>query len=107
MILPSKQEARINRDKDSGIAYALAHIIVIVGLYYAYTRRTLTPLVFIVIANTVSAFVVALALFMSSGNLKSFNRLATIAGFILTPFAAKQGINSARDEKGFGLELKI
>ena len=42
----TKSEGFKNRQKDIGWGYAIAHIVPFVGLYYAITRRTITPLLF-------------------------------------------------------------
>ena len=44
--MTTKLEGFQNRQKDVGWGYAIAHIVPFVGLYYAITRRTITPLLF-------------------------------------------------------------
>ena len=88
MVIPkpnliSKEESWEVRQKDKGWGYAVAHIIPFVWIYYAASRRTISP-----------------ALFVFSG--------AFIIGLVnpeekATPFLAKAGIVKA---KNYG-DLKI
>ena len=54
--MTTKLEGFQNRQKDVGWGYAIAHIVPFVGLYYAITRRTITPLLFAFLGNFVIGF---------------------------------------------------
>ena len=95
MIIPKKnlikkEEAWKIRQKDNGWGYALAHIIPFVWIYYAASRRTITPALFVFFG----AFIIGL--FTPEDK-------ATTFAFITTPFLAKAGIVKA---KNYG-DLKI
>ena len=49
--MTTKLEGFQNRQKDVGWGYAIAHIVPFVGLYYAITRRTITPFLFAFLGN--------------------------------------------------------
>ncbi|MDA9638918.1 hypothetical protein N9S87_00365 [Synechococcus sp. AH-779-G23] len=98
----TKEEARINRDKDNGWGYSFAHILPLVGLYYACSRRTLTPVIF----NFAGHFLIGAAIALTTGSdLESKNEKMNIKlmTLITTPLLVKAGIMTARSDKKFGL----
>ena len=99
----TKKQARVNRDKDNGWGYAWAHLLPIVGLYYACTRRTLTP-VFINFAGQLTiAIVIGVTASTSDIEAGLDEGASTVLGLAATPALTQWGINLARSEKGFGL----
>ena len=98
----TKEEARINRDKDNGWGYAIAHVIPFVGIYYACSRRTITPFAFNIIGNFALGIVLGLASpeFLE-GNKGDMN--LRLLSWLTTPLLVKAGINTARSDKKFGL----
>ena len=98
----TKQEARINRDKDTGWGYAIAHTLPIVSICYACSRRTITPLAYGLIGNFIIGIVVALAApsFIEG---EQGDKNLTLLGYLTTPLLVKAGINAARSEEKFGL----
>ena len=95
MVIPkpnliSKEESWSIRQKDKGWGYAVAHIVPFVWIYYAASRRTITPALFVFFG----AFIIGLF---------TPEEKATPFAFIATPFLAKAGIVKA---KNYG-DLKI
>ena len=95
MVIPkpnliSKEVSWEVRQKDKGWGYAVAHIIPFVWIYYAASRRTITPALFVFLG----AFIIGLF---------TPEEKATPFAFIATPFLAKAGIVKA---KNYG-DLKI
>ena len=100
MVIPkpnliSKEDSWEVRQKDKGWGYAVAHIIPFVWIYYAATRRTITPALFVFFG----AFIIGL--FAPEDK-------ATPFAFIATPFLAKAGIVKAKNYGDLKIkELKI
>ena len=95
MVIPKKnlikkEEAWKIRQKDNGWGFALAHIIPFVWIYYAASRRTITPALFVFIGSLII------------GCLAPEGKVTPLA-FIATPFLTKAGIIKA---KNFG-DIKI
>ena len=95
MVIPkpniiSKEESWVVRQIDKGWGYAVAHIIPFVWIYYAATRRTITPAIFVFLG----AFIIGLF---------TPEEKSTPFALIATPFLAKAGIVKA---KNYG-DLKI
>lgn len=82
-IKPGLVEAYKQRQKDNGWGYAVAHLIPLVGIYYAISRKTITPLAY----DFIPRFILIL-LFGDNG--------LTIS-ILFTPFVVKFGINNARE----------
>ena len=61
--MTSKIEGWSNRQKDISWGYAFAHLLPFVWLYYAITRRTITPFLY----QTCGAFVIGFTIGMVSG----------------------------------------
>ncbi len=92
-----KSTARVNRDKDTGWGYAWAHLVPIVPIYYAITRRTLTPILFIAAAGIIFS--------AAETNQKEETQVfLAIVNLFTTPVVAKLAIKHMRSDKSFGLE---
>ena len=91
-----KKTARVNRDKDTGWGYAWAHLVPIVPIYYAITRRTLTPILFIAAASFIFS--------AAQNNQKEETQIFLIlVDFLTTPVVAKLAINHMRKDKSYGI----
>ena len=82
------------RQQDIGWGYALAHLIPFVGIFYAFSRKTITPFLIAIGVNLSTGFLVGILMFQSSE--EETNIVATLLSFITTPVAAKVGITKAR-----------
>ena len=82
-IKPGLVKAYKLRQKDNGWGYAVAHLLPLVGIYYAISRKTITPLAY----DFIPTFILILLL--------GDNGL-TIS-FFFTPFVVKYGISNARE----------
>ena len=82
------------RQQDIGWGYAFAHLIPFVGIFYAFSRKTITPL-FIGIGVNLSVSFLVVMLMLASGEEEApfFYRLSQ---FVTTPLAVKVGITKAR-----------
>ena len=100
---PALAEAFQKRQKDTAWGYALAHDLPFVGLYYAFTRRTITPFLWSTAYSFAAAFavgIVAGVATIDSGkktNEPGLEALGVLAAVIASPFGAKHGINQARE----------
>ena len=94
----TKSEGFKNRQKDIGQGYAIAHIVPFVGLYYAITRRTITPLLFAFLGNFVIGFTygVFIAIINPNYDEDKLETSATLIGLVTAPILAKKGIEKAR-----------
>ena len=86
----TKKEGWELRQKDSSWGYAVAHVIPLVWIYYAASRRTITPFFYVFIGSFI------IGIFTPEEASQAF-------ALIATPFLAKIGISQA---KKFG-SLKI
>ena len=96
--MTTKLEGFQNRQKDVGWGYAIAHIVPFVGLYYAITRRTITPLLFAFLGNFAIGFAYGFIFGIINPNYdeKKLENSATLIGLVTTPILAKKGIEKAR-----------
>ena len=78
---------------DTGWGWATAHIVPFVGIYYAFSRRTVTPFLY--------SYLAALGISITCGFLFGSNIFAVTASqlliFCLEPLLAKLGIDQARE----------
>ena len=97
--MTTKLEGFQNRQKDIGWGYAVAHIVPFVGLYYAITRRTITPFLFAVLGNFALGFAygIIVAIIIPNYDEKKLENSATLIGLVTTPILAKKGIEKARN----------
>ena len=82
------------RQQDIGWGYAFAHLIPFVGIFYAFSRKTITPL-FIGIGVNLSVRFLVVILMLASGE-EEANFFLRYLTFVTTPVAAKVGIIKAR-----------
>jgi len=97
--ITTKEKAKFNREKDSRWGYAIAHCIPGVPIYYAITRRTITPLIYLFSTGIVIGF----SLSMLELEKNKQDGLANVLSLLATPLAAKIGISQIRDDKDFGI----
>ena len=96
--MTTKKQGFQNREKDSGWGYAIAHTIPFVGVYYAITRRTITPLLFCILGNFAIGFTYGMIIGILNPNYDE-NKLENstrLIGLVTTPILAKKGIEKAR-----------
>ena len=96
--MTTKLEGFQNRQKDVGWGYAVAHLVPFVGLYYAITRRTITPLLFAFLGNIAIGFTygVIFAIINPNYDEKKLESSGTLIGLVTTPILTKKGIEKAR-----------
>ena len=82
------------RQKDIGWGYAFAHLIPFVGIFYAFSRKTITPL-FIGVGVNLSIRFLVVILMLASGE-EEANFYLRYLTFVTTPVAVKVGITKAR-----------
>ena len=92
---PSLIYAFRRRQRDIGWGYALAHLIPFVGLFYAFSRRTVTPILYQLASGFVFAFIIVASTFNSQVN-NSIISFVNILSLISTPILSKLGIDNAR-----------
>ena len=96
--MTSKIEGWSNRQKDTGWGYAFAHLIPFVWIYYAITRRTITPFLY----QTCGAFVIGFAIGFVSAIVnpnvedETVESLGTLGALIGSPLLVKKGIDQSR-----------
>ena len=96
--MTSKKEGFSNRQKDTGWGYAFAHLIPLVWIYYAITRRTITPFLYQTCGVFVIGFSIGLlsAIFNPNVKVETVENLATLGGLIGSPLLVKKGIDQSR-----------
>ena len=94
-----KVKAFQRRQKDQGWGYAVGQILTPIGLYYAITRRTLTPIAYDVIGSLLIGFFVPTAYsnFAPTLSIEQITIVSWLASIAATPLLAKTGIDNARD----------
>ena len=94
----TKIEGFKNRQKDTGWGYAIAHIVPFVSLYYAFTRRTITPLIFSYVGNFAVGFTYGMIIGIFNPNFekKMLEKSAKLIGLVTAPLFVKKGIEKAR-----------
>ncbi|PTT90439.1 hypothetical protein DBR45_56240 [Pseudomonas sp. HMWF031] len=86
------------RQRDTGWGYAWAHLLPFVGLYYAVTRRTITPFLVDVlgsIAIMIVFLIPAVAIEDEEASVM-FSILGNLTAIAATPVLVKNGIDRAR-----------
>ncbi len=96
--MTTKIEALSNRQKDAGWGYAFAHWIPFLWIYYAITRRTITPFLYLLFGGFLVGLTIGIVSAIVNPKAKEDNlsRLGAIGGFVATPFLAKKGIDQSR-----------
>ncbi len=88
------------RQQDTGWGYAIASAwIPLVGIYYAITRRTITPFVYYIGGSFAAGLLIAFGAVMSGADSKGINQAneaGSIVLFCISPYFVKKGINKAR-----------
>ncbi len=102
-ISPSLIYAFKLRQRDVGWGYALAHLIPFVGLFYAFSRKTVTPILYQMASGLVFAFL-SIAFTLNSQDPSSIVSVVQILSFISTPILSKIGIDNARKYAGYKLQ---
>ena len=94
-----KVKAFQRRQQDQGWGYAVGQILTPIGLYYAITRRTLTPIAYDVIGSLLIGFFVptAYSYFAPTLSIEQITVVSWLASITATPLLAKTGIDNARD----------
>ena len=96
--MTSKVEGWSNRQKDTGWGYPFAHLLPFVWIYYAITRRTITPFLYQTCGAFVIGFFIGLVSAIVNPNVKdeTVESLGTIGALIGTPLFVKKGIDRSR-----------
>ncbi len=83
------------RQKDKSWGYAFAHLIPFVSIFYAFSRRTITPILIAIAVNFSMGFCVGFLFYLEDD--ETITNIVTILSFITTPLAVKYGISKARN----------
>ena len=96
--MTSRIEGWSNRQKDAGWGYAFAHLLPFVWIYYAITRRTITPLLYQVCGSFAIGFIIGFVSVLVNPNVdeESIENLITIGALIGSPLFVKKGIDQSR-----------
>ena len=96
--MTSKKEGLSNRQKDTGWGYAFAHLIPFVWIYYAITRRTITPFLYQTCGMFIIGFSIGVVFAIINPNVKveTLENLANLGGLIGSPLLVKKGIDKSR-----------
>ena len=102
-----KVKAFQRRQQDQGWGYAVGQILTPIGLYYAFTRRTLTPIAYDVTGSLLIGFLVptAYSYFAPTLSIEQITIVSWLASIAATPLLAKTGIDNARDYAKQQLEV--
>jgi hypothetical protein len=94
---PWKEAAFKNRLKDKSWGYAIAHYIPLVWIYYAWTRRTLTPIFWLLGGNLLIGVFIGFLFGQQLKTEEAMEAAGTLISFISSPLLAKFGIEIARN----------
>ena len=96
--MTSKIEGWSNRQKDTGWGYAFAHLLPFVWIYYAITRRTITPFCFQICGTFAIVMSIGFVSVIVNPNVdeESIENLGTIGALIWSPLLVKKGIDQSR-----------
>ena len=96
--MTSKIEGWSNRQKDKGWGYAFAHLLPFVWIYYAITRRTITPFAYQICGAFAIGVSIGFVSFIVNPNVEEeyIESLGTIGALIGTPLLVKKGIDQSR-----------
>ena len=102
-LFPTKEQAFKLRQLDTGWGWSFAHLLPFVGLYYAFSRRTITP----VLSVFAGCFMLGIV-FGAAGAINEDNEdsVSALAGLAATAPLVKLGQESARKHaaKKLGIE---
>ena len=96
--MTSKIEGWSNRQKDTGWGYAFAHLLPFVWIYYAITRRTVTPFIYQILGAFAIGFSIGFVSVLINPNLEdeTVESLGTLGALLGSPCIVKKGINKSR-----------
>ena len=96
--MTSKTEGWSNRQKDSGWGYAFAHWLPFVWIYYAITRRKITPFLHQICGTFAIGLSIGFVSVIVNPNVdeESIENLGTIGVLIGSPLLVKKGIDQSR-----------
>ena len=102
-LFPTKEQAFKLRQLDTGWGWSFAHLLPFMGLYYAYSRRTITPMLSVFAGCFMLGIVFGLAGAINEDNEDS---VSTLAGSAATVPLVKLGQERARKHaaKKLGIE---
>ena len=102
-LCPAKEQAFKLRQLDTGWGWSFAHLLPFVGLYYACSRRTITPFLYAFLSN----ILIGVALGLSGAvDAEEDGAMLTLLNFATVPVFVKCGQNDARKHaaKKLGIE---
>ena len=92
----NKFNALALRQKDKGWGYAFAHYIPFVAIYYAISRRTITPILYIISLHFIVSFLVGFFAAIINLDPRLVAPIYILIELILLPITTKYAINKAR-----------
>ena len=92
-----KTQALQKRLEDTGWGRAFAHLIPLYGIYYAVTRRTITPLAWDLTGSFTLGVILGFLMLSAGATESSIDATAVLVSFATTPVLTKQGIDRARN----------
>ncbi len=107
--MSTKIDGWFNRQKDIGWGYALAHWIPFVFIYYAISRRTITPFLFGLLGGISVGLLTSIILNVSNPNISEEDTegLVSLALIVANPFLTKKGIDQSREFAKIKLDLGL
>ena len=88
-------EAFKRRQKDKSWGFAIAHLIPFVSIFYAFSRRTITPIIIAIAVNASMGFCVGFLFYLEDD--ETLSNIVTMLSLITTPLSVKYGISKARN----------
>lgn len=98
-----------NRLKDTKQGWAWAHLLPFAPLFYAWTRRTITPAVYTIVGTNCAALAVGIVLVAAGADLtdKQAKTAGRVVSLAVTPMLAKAGIDKARKHAAIQLGEEV
>ncbi len=96
--MTSKIEGWSNRQKDESWGYAFAHLLPFVWIFYAITRRTITPFLYQICGSLAIGLGIGFISGMVNPNIEdeTVESLGTLGALIGSPLLVKKGIDKSR-----------
>ena len=96
--MTSKIEGWSNRQRDTGWGYSFAHLLPFVWIYYAITRRTITPFLYQICGAFTIGFSIGCISVLLNPNVEdeTVENLVTLGALIGSPLLVKKGIDQSR-----------
>ena len=88
-------EAFKRRQQDKSWGYPIAHLIPFVSIFYAFSRRTITPIIIAIVVNASMGFCVGFLFYLEDD--ETLTNIVTMLSLITTPLSVKYGISKARN----------